>query len=599
MSDKKNVLLFVQIPTHFREIWRVAKLLKASTQYNPIVYFQGLYVNYQQDLALCRSQQIDVLTCEDLHQFHPGVIQAHQQMQQQDQANRDDVVKNSFIKSSVMRKLTSLKYTVKSIIQTHKEIRFRVNNKVKVRRGFVDFMIRNIIAPIILLYSVFFSLAGQTIRYVKYSCLRWRYRLLYFYYRGKSKCIYYATRANSNIAKTVYSMIYLTARYVQMPWRLLIKCYPSMWENGSALLPLDSKESSFISKSLPEFLKRHQITLILLPEHNLFYYTQLFAHYAKAANIPAVIVPFTIANTVEWCEAFYQEPSFSMKFAINRLMAKRFPHWTIQYKNKTMILPPGIILMNEMLNTTPKNPWLLNSGEIDAIAVESPAMNEYYIQAGIDEKVLRVTGTLYDDEIYQHLLQADQRRKDLYQQLGFSDVTKPMLLCALPPNQMDGRQSIMEFQYFEQVIRAFLQGIANVADDYNVVINLHPRLYESDITYCSQYPVKIARQNIAELVPLSALFVACCSATIRMAISCGIPVVNYDIYRYHYADYSDAEGVITLDTYQDFQDILKQLAVNNDVYRDYKNKQEKVSQRWGKVDGQSGQRMIELFDQLT
>ena len=60
--------------------------------------------------------------------------------------------------------------------------------------------------------------------------------------------------------------------------------------------------------------------------------------------------------------------------------------------------------------------------------------------------------------------------------------------------------------------------------------------------------MRIAARKTSELVPLCDLYVASVSSTIRWAIACGKPVVNYDVYRYRYTDFISLDGVLIIDS---------------------------------------------------
>ncbi|HAU1853946.1 TPA: hypothetical protein JBJ57_14525, partial [Legionella pneumophila] len=112
------------------------------------------------------------------------------------------------------------------------------------------------------------------------------------------------------------------------------------------------------------------------------------------------------------------------------------------------------------------------------------------------------------------------------------------------------------------------------------------------------YPVKIFYGDIAEIIPLSAIYVSVCSATIRMAISCGIPVINYDLYRYEYDDYVDLKGVITVYNRAEFSSILEKLAKEPGFYAQIKEAQLRDSEKWGQLDGMAGRNLLNEINLL-
>jgi hypothetical protein len=380
------------------------------------------------------------------------------------------------------------------------------------------------------------------------------------------------------------------------PW-LLIACYRFVWNKTPSNLPAISKAAYSYFHNVPRLIKRYNIKLMVFPEHNLFYFTQLFVYLGKKQNIPAIIVPFTIANTLEWAEAFYKEEARCLSNPYNKICAAAFPHWVYNYKDKRLLLPVELVLLHEMLRISPKNPWLLNSGDIDFLALESNAMKDYYVAAGIEGELLRATGALYNDELYFKLQNVTSYRDDLYQSLNINN-GKPMILCALPPNQCDSRLAELEFSDYEEIVRFIMGELSRFADQYNIIINLHPRINPSSVEYINTYPVTIFNGDIAEVIPLSTIYIATCSATIRMAISCGIPVINYDLYRYRYNDYSHLDGVLTLFDRLDFSSKLRQLALEQTFYEEVKSAQMKDKDKWGALDGKAGQNLLKEIDLL-
>lgn len=175
-----------------------------------------------------------------------------------------------------------------------------------------------------------------------------------------------------------------------------------------------------------------------------------------------------------------------------------------------------------------------------------------------------------------------------------------MILSALPPDFLYGvgGRPECDFKTYRQLVRFWVQSLADL-DGYNIVIALHPSVSYEDMKYIEQWGVKIAQQPTASLIPLCHFYVASISATIQWAIACGKPVLNYDVYRYRYTDYAGAEGVITLEEQSDFVDVLRRLAQDEEFFTEMVSRQAACASQWGKLDGCSGQRMLQLFDQLV
>ncbi|KTD47600.1 hypothetical protein [Legionella quateirensis] len=509
-NTQRNTLLYVHISTHFKEIIRVARVMKNNKVYQPFIFFDAKYEGVEHHIALCEAEGIQYICY------------------------------------------------------------FDTNNTVKIKLWFR--IVRRL-----------FIILLQFLEIIKYLLLPFALiiKTLYGVYSKlfKKESGYKRLKTNKHLPK------------------LLLSGYTFVWNNVPFLLPAISRLAYRYCRYIPGILKQYDIKLMVFPEHNLFYFTQLFVYLGKKQGISSIIVPFTIANTMEWAEAFYKEKSRSLSNLYNKVCAVAFPHWILTYKERQLLLPVELVLFHEMLQITPKNPWLLNSGDIDFLALESNAMKDYYISAGIEEKHLRATGALYNDELYFKLQNADANRDKLYQSLNMQP-GKPLLLCALPPNQCEGRKDELEFSDYEELVRFVMSELSKYADDYNIIINLHPRINPETVQFINDYPVTIFNGDIAEVIPLSAIYVATCSATIRMAVSCGIPVINYDLYRYRYDDYNQLEGVLTLFDRDEFSVQLQKLIVEKMFYKQLQLAQIKDSNKWGTLDGKAGINLLSEIDLL-
>lgn len=343
-------------------------------------------------------------------------------------------------------------------------------------------------------------------------------------------------------------------------------------------------------------LKTLQPDLLILPEENALLETSIYTKTGARLGIPSVVLPYTIANATEFAESMKDEAHLQVQGPMNSVVARLFPRWVYTYKGKRLLLNPiSRLIANELLRLSPPDPWMINSGFADAIAVESKTMHDYYRVNRIPERRLILTGSLNDDVLTRQLGRRAEARVELCQSLGL-DANRPILLCGLQPF-WPGREEC-DFRTFEELID-FLMGALEKVQGYNRVINLHPRVDYDQVKYIeSKFDVKICRQNIAELLPLCDLYVANISATIRWAIACGVPVLNYDLYRWGFHDYDQAGGVITLDRQNAFINMLTRLTTDKEFYSGVHERQRHSSASWGMLDGRSGERLVALFDRL-
>jgi hypothetical protein len=364
-------------------------------------------------------------------------------------------------------------------------------------------------------------------------------------------------------------------------------------------MPTETRALHFVDRRVERFLDVYGIDLLVLPEDNFYYLTNLYVKAMQARGGATVIVPFTIVNVLEWAEAFKDLRSHDARILLNWPIAMLFPKWCYEHGGKHLVMPAFVVLGNEYLRIAPPVPWLINSGGADAIAAESTFMQRYYRSAGIPEAKLHFTGALTDDVLYRALEEASTRREALYERLGLPP-GRPLIVCAMPPNQLTGAgRPTCDFSDYRALMRFFVEPLEALADEYNVVVNLHPRILPDDAAVLDGLRLRVAPGSIADLVPLAHFYVASCSATIRLAVSCGIPVVNYDVYRYDYDDFKRVPGVLAMEEKHQYEEAVRMLAGSDGRYAAIRSSQEEFARQESLLDGGAGARILALFDELT
>ena len=355
----------------------------------------------------------------------------------------------------------------------------------------------------------------------------------------------------------------------------------------------------FYSRRLRHFRRIAKNTgadLIVLAEDNVGHATGVFTRVARERGIPVFTLPYSIANAKEFAESYFNEPEHQMTRWPNRLVRRCFSRWTYKHRGKVLTrLPPWYCIGQELLRIAPPNPWAFNSGYSDTIIVESPRTVDYYRRAGVTNQAIEPIGAMFDDELAECLVGATSRREALYRRLDLP-AGRPMLLTALPPNQLLNRKNCC-FTEFNELIRAWLVPLVEQSH-FNVVVRLHPRTNRASMQWIEDdLGLKICEDNTASMVPLCDLYLACVSATIRWAVVCGKPVINYDVYDYQYDDYDDAPGVLTTNDYQTYVDLVRRTATDRPWFEELRRRQEADCQRWGTLDGNSAARIVAFFEQ--
>jgi hypothetical protein len=345
-------------------------------------------------------------------------------------------------------------------------------------------------------------------------------------------------------------------------------------------------------------LAEREIHLVVLPEDNVSHATGIFTKAARMRGLPSMVLPFALSHAREFGEAFYDRPDHQLDRPLNRIVARWFPQWAYVYRGRPLLRLPGWeVLLNQFLGLAPPKPWAYNSGRTQAIVIDSEETCHRYLEEGIDRSQLQLTGSLVDDDLSRHAADCDDKRRGLYDELGIKD-DRPLIVCALPPNQF-GSHPAAEFAGYDALVRGWLRPLL-ATKDFNVVVCLHPCISrERMLSLQRELKFHISSWDTARLVPLCDLYVASVSSTIRWAIACGKPVINYDVYNYGYEDYERAPGVIETKDYIEYRRSVSRFDQDVDWRKELIRLQKKASSRWGRLDGGAAQRIDDLITTLV
>lgn len=349
-------------------------------------------------------------------------------------------------------------------------------------------------------------------------------------------------------------------------------------------------------RQIVKILRHRAIGLVVLGGDMTGYDTSAFVDACHQLDIPVAIVPSTMSNGLEQAEVYSGDPRHSLGPWLNRLLARWHPRWLYIHHGRPVLRERGArAFALEWLGMAPPLPWIFNSGKADAITVESEAMRDYYVQAGLPAQRLVITGSPSDDAIAGILPEVEARKSRLLQEFGFP-VERPLLLTALPPDSlyMIGGRPQCDFKLYSELVRFWIRSI-DAVPGVNKLVSLHPSVDPASMRHLETPELRIATARTAELVPLCDLYIASVSSTIRWAVACGKPVINYDVYRYHYTDYVGLKGVVTVEEQDDFVEVLRRMATDSDFRSEVAALQRMDAPRWGNLDGKAGERIVALL----
>lgn len=355
-------------------------------------------------------------------------------------------------------------------------------------------------------------------------------------------------------------------------------------------------------RSIIRLLKQYQVELIIITTDGIPSNSSIIIKTASRLLIPSLVVPFTVSNALEPYRILRDDPHYQVNNISRKLWALILPRWVFtKNKRKVFRVKPAKAVMMDIMGLAPRKPWLAVGGSATQIAVESDYMHDHYLKEGVQENKLTLTGTPKDDVLFNSLKERNEHRNKLIEKYDL-DAEKGIILCALPPLDMEFDTQLdpnyKPFDTLKELIDFWIESLTSCTS-YNIIVNLHPRTVLEKVKFIEEFGVTICSWDVSELIPLSDIFVASISATIRYAVACGVPVINYDIFRANYTDYKSLKGVITIQEKDAFVNELQKLANDKDYYEDIKSAQALKMSYFAKLDGKSSERILQLIDKYA
>lgn len=350
---------------------------------------------------------------------------------------------------------------------------------------------------------------------------------------------------------------------------------------------------------LSSFFADYRPDLIILPEQNCGYGHEVLIAWSRQSGVPILVLPYTMAGRQEWAASFSERSGCHVRGTLRRLLARAFPEWVYDYKGRRLILPLPWMFSCEYLGCPPAIPWVTNSGPDVRVAVDNLFVEKFYRREGVDTSRWAVVGSLAEDRLYRAMLERIAIRERIASRLGL-DPRFPLILIGLPPDQFDmGLTEGVEFADYRSLTEFIVVATTEAAGkDHNVVVNLHPRIRREEVAYIESGSARIADGPIEDILPAAHLYISVASATIRWAVACGVPVINFDAYHYDYRDYHDLEGVVDVKTREQFGRQVAAMVRDKTCRERLVRAQAADSERLFRIDGKAEERIASLMAEL-
>lgn len=226
------------------------------------------------------------------------------------------------------------------------------------------------------------------------------------------------------------------------------------------------------------------------------------------------------------------------------------------------------------------------------MAVESPHLHRMFIEQGVPEEKLVVTGKASLDQVFEAMQPASRSR--IREELGIPPERR-VLLCAVPQTAEHGTMSWTQHWQETQFLLATFARLNGVS----VVLSLHPKSKPSDYRpFAERYGAILGKRRVYELLPNCDVFVAGFSSTVMQAVGLGKPAVVVDFFGLGFPAYEDLSGVIILRSRDKLRSTLVRLFSDAEYYSVLAEAQRQRASDWVLLDGKCTERIAEELCRL-
>ena len=349
------------------------------------------------------------------------------------------------------------------------------------------------------------------------------------------------------------------------------------------------------SRITREILHKLNPDLVILGSDITGHDTCICIREAHKFGIKITLVSMILADGDDPANFLANRPQNQMDNIFNKITGLIFPNWVYKYQGKKLLrLPASYVFYYKINNLAPKKPWVCNSGYSDSIILDGQKSFDFYLNAGLDKNKMYTLGSINNDILYSIQTRKEELKNSLYEKYNL-DKNKKLIITALHPKYfMDG---IKEFDNdYDKLSDYWIKTLKNT--NYNIIGCPHPSLDISELKKYEDDNFKIYDGYTIDIIGLADIYVANISSTIKWAVMCGIPVINYDLANMDFKEYRNTPGIITVTNKELFEQELKFLTTDKTYYNKILAKQQEKSSYWGVLDGHAGTRIIEHLNYL-
>ena len=348
-------------------------------------------------------------------------------------------------------------------------------------------------------------------------------------------------------------------------------------------------------------IRNNNVSMLLMPDSSPTYFGPMLASAARKENVIVLTNPLDRDSPQSYAMIYKSDNSLLLSGFWGRFISNVFPKWFIEYENKRILrMSLQAVISQEILRISPPEPWHTFGFLENIVVANNEVQKSFFESLGVDKEKIKVTGCPELDYLASLPSGGGDHSSRAISNDLFSD-KKPIIVCALPQTHWIAGRPEAEFQDHKEMIDTWIECLS-AQSNYNIVISLHPSMFYNDYKYLDGNNLRVAQEDILNLIPICSVFVACLSSTIQFAVALGKPVINYDVYRYsleiEHLRFTEAKGTVTVLNKNDFLNEITKITSDTSYYNLLAGYQKNSSKEWGLVDGESVDRFTDLIDNL-
>jgi len=318
---------------------------------------------------------------------------------------------------------------------------------------------------------------------------------------------------------------------------------------------------------------------------------------AREMRVPVIVCPYGFGGREDFennLKEKYREGTLLLlgHTPEERIIARRLPQWVCRTEHgDAVIFPPHMILAREAAGWSMPDPWTPLGGGADYVAVENPAARDHYLREGLPDAKLVDLGSPYCD-VLADTLAAHPDCDAAYRHATKIAAGRTKVLVSLPPSYHVTRPDMSEFADYDAMCRGVVE-MCRRLPNVECTLSIHPATPADQRTMLTGLGVTVADEWLLRLIPRHDVYLTTFSSTIRWAVACGKPVLNYDAYRFELAIYDGVRAVTTRNRLADLEIALTKLA-DDAEYRRTAATLAADRGGWGLLDGGNTRRILDF-----